>query len=525
MIRKKVFISSVQSEFIYERQMLFDYLTSDALLGIYFDPFIFENVPALNTSPASVFLNEVENCDIYIGIFGSLYGYQDAEGISPTEREYVKATLLNKVRFVYVKKTEQRELKEKLLVKKAESVIIRKGFSTYDELRTAIYASLINYLIENEYIRTSPFDATFHTEADITDLNEETIRDFVGMANRIRSFPFSKNSDINKVLTHLNLIKDKRVTNAALLLFNNRPQRYFISSEIRCAHFHGLTATKPIPSYKVYKGNVFEMIASAVDFVLSKLNLYTGDRSKNIQVEVQYDLPVAAVTEAIVNAVAHRDYSSNASVQVMLFPDRLEVLNPGRLPVGLTIEELYLTHRSIPVNPLLAESLYLYGIIERMGTGTGDILESCSKMGLKRPVFKQGSGFEVVLYRKSVNELMNSKDIPQVTHQVTPQATPQVTHQATSLETPQVTYQVTPQVTPQPTPQVIKLLTIIENELSTAEILKALQLSDRKNVREAYISSALKMALIEPTYNNPNHPKQKYRLTPAGREYVKYIKI
>ena len=79
MQRKKVFISSVQLEFAEERQVLYDYLTTDALLGRFFEPFIFENVPDQNAHPATVFLNEVENCDIYLGIFGQNYGYEDAE--------------------------------------------------------------------------------------------------------------------------------------------------------------------------------------------------------------------------------------------------------------------------------------------------------------------------------------------------------------------------------------------------------------------------------------------------------------
>ena len=86
MQKKRVFISSVQSEFENERQMLFDYLTSDALLGKFFEPFIFENVPASNYPPATVFLNEVEQSDIYLGIFGEKYGFEDADGISPTFR-------------------------------------------------------------------------------------------------------------------------------------------------------------------------------------------------------------------------------------------------------------------------------------------------------------------------------------------------------------------------------------------------------------------------------------------------------
>jgi predicted HTH transcriptional regulator len=71
-----------------------------------------------------------------------------------------------------------------------------------------------------------------------------------------------------------------------------------------------IMVSKPIPSYQVYKGEIFEMIAAAVDFVLSKINLYVGERNKNEIVDVQYELPIQAVTEAIVNAVAHRDYKS-----------------------------------------------------------------------------------------------------------------------------------------------------------------------------------------------------------------------
>ena len=141
MQRKKVFISSVQSEFETERQLLFDYLTSDALLGKFFDPFIFETVPALSTHPSTVFLKEVESCDIYLGIFGQQYGYEDSEGISPTERELDTATKENKTRLVYIKQAKQRHPKEELLIHKAENVIVRKSFNTPEQLKTAVYAS------------------------------------------------------------------------------------------------------------------------------------------------------------------------------------------------------------------------------------------------------------------------------------------------------------------------------------------------------------------------------------------------
>jgi len=497
MTKKRIFISSVQSEFAEERQMLFEYLTTDALFGIYFEPFIFEKVPALDSSPSTVFLNEVENCDIYLGIFGESYGYEDSEGISPTEKEFDVATSHNKVRIIYVKQTEQRNHKEELLIAKAESVVIRKGFSTIDELKTAVYSSLVNYLLKNEYIRTTPFDATFHPEATISDLNEDKIRDFTDEAHRRRDFPFTKDTDIIKVLTHLDLINGERVTNAALLLFADRPQKYFISSTVKCAHFHGLTVSKPIPSYQIYSGTVFEMIDAAVSFVLSKINLYVGDRSKSINVDVHYEIPKDAVREAIVNAVAHRDYTCNSSVQVMLFPDRLEVMNPGKLPMGLKIDDLLKAHKSIPGNPLIARPMYFNGTIEQVGSGTEDIIKLCTDVGLKQPEFKQDSGFTVVLYRNTYTE--------QATEQVTEQATEQGGNQPAN-------------------PIKHILIAIGEGTLSGVDIMKLLSLKHRPTFRDNYLLPALEKGFIEMLYpNKPSHPQQKYRITQDGKTFLKNL--
>jgi len=272
---------------------------------------------------------------------------------------------------------------------------VRKKFSNDLELKTAIYNSLVRFLEENEYIRTLPFDVTFNRYATFDDLDEEKIRNFVYIAHRKRAFPFTSDADTKTILTHLNLIENDRITNAAILLFGKKPQKFFISSEVKCAHFHGYDMVKPIPNYQVYKGDVFQLITQAVNFVLSNITVSTGVRDKGVEVDVEYELPVAA----IVNAVAHRDYTSNASVQVMLFKDRLEVWNPGHLPFGMTVAKLKQKHTSIPVNPLIAEPLYLAGTIERMGTGREDIIKKCKKAGLRTPEFVEEENFSVILWR------------------------------------------------------------------------------------------------------------------------------
>lgn len=141
-----------------------------------------------------------------------------------------------------------------------------------------MYASLVNYLIEKEIIRTGPFDATLHSTATLIDIDQEKVIDFVRVARSKRGFPLQETAPIKEIFTHLNLMKGERLTHAALLLFGKSPQRFFINAEVRCAHFHGTIVEKPIPSYKVFKGDVFELVDQEEDFVLSKLDYSVGTR-------------------------------------------------------------------------------------------------------------------------------------------------------------------------------------------------------------------------------------------------------
>ena len=105
-----------------------------------------------------------------------------------------------------------------------------------------------------------------------------------------------------------------------------------------------------------------------------------------------YELPREAVAEAIVNAVVHRDYTSNASVEVMLFSDRLEVWNPGELPQPLTMARLRAPHASIPRNPLICDPMFLARYAEKAGSGILDMIALCRAAGLPEPQFRQEAG-------------------------------------------------------------------------------------------------------------------------------------
>ena len=397
----RVFISSVQKEFASERKALRDFLRGDPLLRRFFDVFLFEDGPAKDRRTDELYLDEVEKCAIYIGLFGNEYGAPDHQGFSPTHIEFLRATELQKHRLIFVKGADGgRHPRMNSLIKEAEAQLVRRRFATAAELISSVYASLIDYLDDKRLLRFGPFDASICEDATLKDISVSNVKAFLKLARESRDFPLKAGTDAQTVLSHLRLLKEGRPTNAAILLFGKEPQRFIYSSEVKCAHFHGVQVQKPIPSYQVYKGSLFDLVDQAVSFVLSRIDLAVGTRAAGNQAPVAYEIPPEVIREAVVNAIAHRDYTSNGSVQVMLFSDRLEVWNPGSLPPVLTLKSLLKPHGSYPHNPLIAEPLYLTKYIERMGTGIRDMVDRCRAAKLDDPEFKQTDGFVITIRRK-----------------------------------------------------------------------------------------------------------------------------
>ena len=398
----RIFISSVQKELQTERRVLKDYVHGDPLLGRFFQVFLFEDLPARDRKADDVYLEEVEHSDVYVGIFGMEYGKEDSGGFSPTEREFDRATEKGKTRLVFVKGSEDKGRHPKMmkLIHKAGSQLIRRRFSDIPGLTAALYASFVEYLEMAGKLQTLPFDASACPRASMREISTEKLKWFLATARRARNYALSDKTAPGKALAHLNLLDGKHPSHAAVLLFCDNPQRYLPTSEVKCMHFHGTEVQKPVPSYQVFKGTLFELVDQAVDFVMSKIALSVGTRSQGPQAPVEYEMPKESVTEAIVNAVAHRDYASKASIQVMLFADRLEVWNPGELPPSLTPERLREPHASIPHNPLVAEPLFLARYIEKAGSGTLDMIERCREAGLPEPDFEERAGqFVTTLWR------------------------------------------------------------------------------------------------------------------------------
>jgi predicted HTH transcriptional regulator len=401
-MKELVFVSSVQKELAVERQAIRDFIRGDALLGHYFDVFLFEDLPANNQTPDQLYIAEVDRSAVYLGIFSNEYGWEDNKGLSPTEREFDRATLRKKNRLVFVKGTDDshRHDKMKALIRKAERQLTRRRFVDIADLRGKVYASLIRHLEHRGVLPHRPFHAAACHGAVMRDINAKAVGWFIQRARDERQLALSPTTVPKDALTKLNLLDNGKPTNAAMLLFGNDPQKFLPSAEVKCLHFHGTTVVKPIPSYKVFKGTLFEQVDEAVNFVMSKLDRTVGTRAAGPAAPVHYEIPRDVLAEAIVNAVAHRDYASAAAIQVYVFADRFEVWNPGELPPSLTPESLRQQHPSLPRNPLIAEQLFLAHYIEKVGTGTLDVIAGCQASELPEPEFFQnGDQFVLRIWR------------------------------------------------------------------------------------------------------------------------------
>lgn len=404
MLKYKVFISSVQSEFAQERQRIFDFIRTDELIGQHFEPFIFEQIAAQDTNPRQLYIDEASSCQVYLLLIGKRYGNILPEGISPTEKEYQAAGESNAWRVAFISDLDgqKRDEEEERFFRTVQNELSYRVFSNPSVLVSLVKQSLYAYLKYKGVIQTLSFDEQTRDDASMADIDAKKIKDFLHQARQKRGFPLSEDSDPMTVLKHLRLLRQDKPSNGALLMFANDPQYFFPSAVVKCAWFLGTETVKPIEDYKTFEGSVAEQISQATSWVMSKLLVRFGQRNVEAQNEVGFEIPRSVIFETIVNAVAHRDYNSTGSVQVSVFCNRIVVRNPGTLPVELTKADLMKEHGSYPHNPYLAEVMYQMGYIEKYGTGITENIRRMQEARLLAPEIDLSAEFVTTIWRDNI---------------------------------------------------------------------------------------------------------------------------
>lgn len=546
-MNQRIFISSVQREFAKERRALAEMIRKDMLLGTFFDVFLFEEMAAQNRSAKSVYLDEVRNSDIYLGLFGCEYGFEDAEGVSPTEREYDLATECGKYRLAFVKRTaaHNRMPKECTLIAKVEREVTRKSFSSLAMLKKMVYEALFRYLQDRDVVNVRPFDGSYSLGVKLEDLDPERIANFVRMVRVAGKVTFAPGISTTEILSRLGAFDagTGKIANAAALLFAKNPALFRPSWELKCLQLWGTTFEKPFPSYHIYHGTVFEQIDQALDFVMSRVDHWVGarDAAKSAQAPARSEFPIEAVREAIVNAVCHRDYTDDGSVQVMLFRDRLEVLNPGTLPRGWTAANLLQTHDSKPHNGILATAMQWAGYVEKSGYGTEDIVRKCKAWGLRVPEYHPSSvDFRLVLWRQEVKELRDFTQVGEVGEVGSPKGVESSGARGVESDAEKPIKSMVCDSSSRLYPPgamgvesgggVVRslrdmiLLSVMQQPKSRAEIARSLGKPRIFGNLVRRITTLLDDDLIELTVpDKPNSRLQKYRITKKGRQVAKLL--
>lgn len=398
-MKYKIFVSGVQKELKAERIAVQEIVEDDVLLNDYFKVFLFEKAPAGSKSSKFIYLKEVHDCEVYVVIFGDEYGNVAGNNLSATEEEFREAQKRSKYVLVYIKgKSDDAKDKrvKKLIAEIKDDTFGYKyyRFRNIRELKNAVHAILIEFLRERGNVGKSIFDQAICEGASWKDIDADKVKWFLHTAKEKRKFPLSENTPVKNAFIHLNLLNGCKLTNAAILLFGKNPHKFHLQAETKCLQFSGTEVEKPFPSYHIYNGNLFDQVDRTVSFVLSNTKLPVIQQERTAQVKRPPEIPLFAVQEAIVNAVAHRNYNDNSGIQVMVFIDRVEIWNSGSLPAQLTIKDLKKPHRSFPGNPLIAEVFYLADYIQKAGSGTIEMVKQCKQSGLPEPEFVNNQGYE-----------------------------------------------------------------------------------------------------------------------------------
>lgn len=268
--------------------------------------------------------------------------------------------------------------------------------STKQELKGA---ALDKFLLQKKGKR---WDGVPVPKIGVTDLKQKTLEFFRKRAIKSQRIEEDILTDTNETLIeNLQLIENGFLKRAAILLFHSNPEKFITGAYIKIGYFE---TDDDLKFQDEMHGNLFEQIEKTMDLLFTKY-IKAEISYEGINRIEKYEYPKDAVREALLNAIAHKDYSGGIPIQISIYKDKIIFWNEGQLPENWTIENLLTKHPSKAYNPDIANALFRSGYIESWGRGTLKMIRECEVAGLPQPVyFYDMSGFFVEFKKDSYNE-------------------------------------------------------------------------------------------------------------------------
>ena len=266
--------------------------------------------------------------------------------------------------------------------------------STKQELKGA---ALEKFLLQK---RGKRWDSVLIPKVFVSDLKQETFEFF--KKRGINSKRLDENNLTNNnehLLENLKLIENGCLKRAAILLFHPDPEKFITGAYIKIGYFENKS---DLIFQDEIHGNLFEQIEKTLELLFTKYIKAIISYENGVNRIETYEYPKEAVREALLNAIAHKDYSGLTPIQIRVYKNKIMIWNEGVLPEDWTINNLLKEHSSRPFNPDIANVFFRSGYIESWGRGIRKMMELCVAKGLPRPSYLvEGSDFWVV-FRKDV---------------------------------------------------------------------------------------------------------------------------
>ncbi len=405
MSKYRIFVSGNQKELKEERIAVKEIILNNSTLRDFFDVFLFEDLPAKGSSAELTYLKEVDKSDIYLGLIGNEYGLKGKDGLSATEQEFRR--FIKKVAqgepliFIKGKDDTKRGKETQRFISAIKDSYIYNRFTNIDNLKTKVLNSLIAYLDEKGVVSKTPFDETLVHGVSYDDINENEVKDFLkNRATKLRvNIPQISVKDF--LVNTLKIVKKENSkllpTNACLLFFGKDEYipDYVPQSEIRIGRFRGTTRVEFIDSKEINEKPIYKMLDEAEVFF--KRNTRLASKIVEFKRVDIPEYPYEAIREAVINAIAHRDYTRRgAPIIISIFDDRVEISSPGGLLPGLDIKNLEGRHETR--NKKICEIFHQTLDMEKFGTGIGKMKRLMKEHGLSEPNLAEEGDFFVVKF-------------------------------------------------------------------------------------------------------------------------------
>lgn len=246
------------------------------------------------------------------------------------------------------------------------------------------------------------WDDVIEARATLDDIDTVAIEAFKKAASKSKRMLFvAEENDTKIILYNLLLLENNQLKRSAVLLFGKNPCRFFINAFVKIGRFG--KSDDELIFQEVIESNIFELADKTLEILDRKFFISPISYEGLHRIE-HWEYPYKAVREAIINAIAHRDYFGSP-IQISIYDNKMIVWNEGKLPEGLTIEDLKRKHSSRPNNPVIAGVLFKGGLIEAWGRGTINIINECQKANLPEPMFQsEFGGISVTLFKDKYTE-------------------------------------------------------------------------------------------------------------------------